>query len=257
MQPALNHRIGDKSLRRGYADAMALSDICADCAVRDHALCGSLDDRELDALNSLGQKRRIARGETLIWAGDDNLICANLLSGVMKMVASTSDGREQIVGLLYPADFVGQPYREEADFSITALTDAELCVFPRLPFQRVLEDHVRMERLLLQRTLQTLNEARNRMLTLARKSASERVAGFLLDMEVRAASAGCRATPTGPATFDLSLTRGQIADVLGLTIETVSRQLTKLKEAGLIRLPGGRAITISNRDALERRAEAA
>lgn len=257
VRPALNTRIGDKSLQCRYDDAMALTDICADCSVRDHALCGSLDDRELDALNSLGQTRRIARGETLIWAGDDNLICANLLSGVMKMVASTSDGREQIVGLLYPADFVGQPYSEEADFSITALTDAELCVFPRLPFQRVLEDHVRMERLLLQRTLQTLNEARNRMLTLARKSASERVAGFLLDMAERAAGTGCRATPSGPATFDLSLTRGQIADVLGLTIETVSRQLTKLKDAGLIRLPGGRAITISNRDALERRAEAA
>jgi CRP/FNR family transcriptional regulator len=236
---------------------MILAAICAECAVRDQALCGSLDDRELRALNSVGQRRHVARGESVMWAGEDSLICANLLSGVLKLVASTADGREQIVGLLYPADFVGQPYAERADFTITALTDVELCVFPRLAFERVLEDHVRMERLLLQRTLQALGDARGRMLTLARKSAEEKIAGFLVDMAARAGATGCRASAGGPMTFDLPLTRGQIADVLGLTIETVSRQMTRLKAAGVIGLPGGRSVTISDPGALESRAEAA
>ena len=239
-----------------YQPSMATMDICADCAVRDKALCGSLNDQELVALNTLGQRRRVARGQTVIWAGDESIICGNLLSGVLKLVAATSDGREQIVGLLYPADFVGQPYAEHAAFSITALTDAELCVFPRLAFQRVLEDHARMEHLLLQRTLRALSDARGRMLTLARKSAEERIAGFLLDMAARAGASGCRATPDGPMTFDLPLTRGQIADVLGLTIETVSRQMTKLRSAGVIALPGGRGDTIADHDALELRAAA-
>ncbi|WP_404338319.1 Crp/Fnr family transcriptional regulator [Sphingomonas sp. MMS12-HWE2-04] len=236
---------------------MALSDLCTDCAVRDRALCGSLSDQELEALNRLGQRRKVARGESVIWAGDENLICANLLSGVLKLVASTADGREQIVGLLYPADFVGQPFGEHADFTITALTDAELCVFPRRPFARVLENHGRMEHLLLQRTLRALNEARGRMLALARKSAEEKIAGFLLDMAARAGSTGCRASPDGPLTFDLPLSRGQIADVLGLTIETVSRQMTKLRSAGVIGLPGGRAITIADQAGLALRAEVA
>ena len=236
---------------------MATLDLCADCAVRDQALCGSLTDTELTALNILGQKRNIARGETMIWAGDESIICANLLSGVLKLVAATPDGREQIVGLLYPADFVGQPYAGQADFTITALTDAELCIFPRDAFERVLEDHARMERLLLQRTFAALGEARSRMLMLARNTAAEKVAGFLLGMADRAGSAGCRASDDGPVTFDLPLTRGQIADVLGLTIETVSRQLTKLKAAGIIALPGVRAVTIRDRAALEARAEAA
>jgi CRP/FNR family transcriptional regulator len=236
---------------------MGASDICADCAVRDQALCASLSDKELVALNTLGQRRRIARGQTVMWAGDESIICANLLSGVLKLVAATADGREQIVGLLYPADFVGQPYAEQTEFTITALTDVELCVFPRLGFRRVLEDHARMEQLLLQRTLRALSDARGRMLTLARKSAEERVAGFLLDMAARAGATGCRATPGGPMTFDLPLTRGQIADVLGLTIETVSRQMTKLKGAGVIALPGGRAVTIADQEALQSRAEAA
>lgn len=236
---------------------MFVTDICADCAVRDQSLCGSLTDKELSALNLLGRRQTVARGETVIWAGDESIVCANLLAGVLKLSASTVDGREQIVGLLYPADFVGRLYAEEADFTVTALTDAELCVFPRKPFEQVLEDHVRMERLLLQRTFAALEEARGRMLMLARKSAEEKIAGFLLGMADRADGARCRATASGPVTFDLPLTRGQIADVLGLTIETVSRQLTKLKTAGLIALPGARGVTIRDRAALKARAEPA
>nr|WP_326521540.1 Crp/Fnr family transcriptional regulator [Sphingomonas abietis] len=225
--------------------------------MRDQALCGSLTDAELGALNRLGRRQTIARGETVIWAGDESIICGNLLEGVLKLSASSSDGREQIVGLLYPADFVGRPYADDADFTVTALTDAELCVFPRKTFEGLLEDHVRMERLLLQRTFAALGEARSRMLMLARSSAEERVASFLLGMADRAGSASCRAMPDGPVTFDLPLTRGQVADVLGLTIETVSRQMTKLKAAGVISLPGGRAVTLRDRDALRARAEAA
>jgi CRP/FNR family transcriptional regulator len=233
---------------------MIVTDICADCAVRDQSLCGSLTDGELQSLNALGRRRAVVRGETIIWAGDDSIVCANLLSGVLKLSAATSDGREQIVGLLYPADFIGRPYTEEADFTVTALTEAELCVFPRKPFEGVLEDHARMERLLLQRTFAALAEARGRMLMLARSSAEEKVAGFLLGMADRAGSSGCRASEAGPVTFDLPLTRGQVADVLGLTIETVSRQMTKLKTAGIIALPGVRAVTIRDRAALKARA---
>lgn len=236
---------------------MVMAVACSDCAVRDQALCGSLTDGELVALNSISQRRQVSAGETIMWAGDESLNCANIISGVLKMVASTADGREQIVGLLHAADFVGAPYAEQIDFTTTALTDAMLCFFPRKPFERVVEDHARLEHLLLQRTLKALNDARNRMLTLARRSAAEKVAGLLIDMADRAGFRGCRAGPTGPLTFDLPLSRGQMADVLGLTIETVSRQLTKLKAAGVIAVPGGRAITIANRVALEARAEAA
>lgn len=220
--------------------------ICSDCAVRDRALCGSLDDSELRALNTLGRRRRLSRGDTLIWAGDESMICGNLLSGVMKLSVSTMDGREQTVGLLYPADFVGRPYAEQADFSVTALGDVELCIFPRKAFEQVLQDHARMERLLLQRTFAALDEARARMLALARLSAAEKVGGFLLDMADR--SGGCRATAFGPVTFDLPLTRGEMAEALGLTTETVSRQLTRLKAKKAIALHGARGITIRDRD---------
>ena len=119
---------------------MTTSDPCADCGVRDQALCGTLTDEELESLNRLGRRRHVGKGETIAWAGDDNLVCANLLSGVLKLTAATADGREQIVGLVYPADFVGRPFADRVDYDITAMTDAELCVFPREPFERALDD---------------------------------------------------------------------------------------------------------------------
>lgn len=240
-----------------YDRRMSTINGCADCVVRDQTLCSSLTDVELTALNTHGRKQTLARDGTLIWAGDDSLICANVISGVLKLVASTADGREQIVGLLFAADFVGRPYADHSEFTVTAVTDVELCVFPRGPFERVLEDHVRMERMLLQRTLAALDQARAQMLVLARSSAAEKVAGFLASMAVRARGAGCRATLDGALTFDLPLSRGQIADVLGLTIETVSRQITRLRVDRIIDLPGGRTITLLDGDALANRAELA
>jgi CRP/FNR family transcriptional regulator len=233
---------------------MSGPNLCADCAVRDRALCGSLSNDELSALNSLGRRRMMRRGETMIWAGEESIICGNLLSGVLMLETSTVDGREQIVGLLFPADFVGWPYAGEAEFTVRAASDAELCLFPREPFQAVLEDHVRMERLLLQRTMAALDEARRRMLTLGRRNAGEKVAGFLLDIADRVGASSCQATPLGPVTFDLPLTRGEMANLLGLTIETVSRHLTKLVEAGLIALPSARGVTIRDPGGLQRAA---
>nr|AGU10203.1 Crp-like helix-turn-helix domain [uncultured organism] len=237
--------------------AMALPHTCTDCTIRDASLCGSLDDEELRALNTLGERRHYPRGSAVIRAGEESAICGNILSGTLKLATSTSDGREQIVGLLHRAEFVGHPYAEKSGHSVEALTNVELCVFPRSQFQRVMEDHVRLERLLLQRTLAALEEARARMLLLGRKSAGERVADFLLEMTRKAGENGCRPSPAGPLTFDLPLTRGQMADVLGLTIETVSRHLTKLKKAGVIALSGARTVTISDQRALEALSEAA
>lgn len=226
----------------------AIPDRCADCAVRDSALCASLADDELEALNVMARRKTIPRGQVVVWEGDASSLCANIVSGVLKVTSATVDGREQIVGLLFPGDFVGQPFRAETSLTVTALSDADLCIYPRQGFETVLDDHSKLERMLLQRTMSALDDARARMLSLGRKSAEERVSGFVLEMADR-----CQAE--GPQeSFDLPLTRGQMADVLGLTIETVSRQLTNLKGAGLIAVLAGRGIAILDRAGLEARA---
>jgi CRP/FNR family transcriptional regulator len=220
------------------------------------ALCATLADGELTAFRRRGRRQRVERGDTIFWAGEESLVCGNLMTGVLKLTASTSDGREQIVGLLYPGDFVGALFEATAGYSVTALTDAELCVFPRRDFQRMLDSHTAASRFLLKRTLGDLDRMRDWMLLLGRKCAQEKLAAFLLETAVRVLPDGHgRITRSKP--FELPLTRQGIADVLGLTIETVSRQMTKLKTDGLITIHGNRHIAIEDPSALECLAEAA
>jgi CRP/FNR family transcriptional regulator len=248
-----NSAVGQAAFRAATVGSAGLEGArsgCSDCAVRQESICGGLDDAELQTLHRIGRRRRVARGETVGWAGEEGGSCANILSGMFKLSALTGDGREQIVGLLYPSDFVGRPYAWQTEFTATALSDAELCVFPRMDFEGALALHGALSGALLRRTLETLDAARRRMLLLARQSAEERVASFLIDMADRPGA--CQGTPGGPVTFDLPLSRGVMGDVLGVTIETVSRQMTRFKAAGIIALPGGRAVTILRRVELER-----
>jgi CRP/FNR family transcriptional regulator len=232
---------------------------CSNCGVRDRALCGSLSDAELADLSKLGMQRRLVRGETLLRAGEPPLVCANLQSGVMKISSLTASGAEAIVGLVYPGDFIGRPYAASADHDVVALNDVSLCVFPRAAFERALSDHRRMEHVLLERTLVELDRARNWLVRMGRATAGARVAGFLDDMGRRLAISDCQRgdAPAGRPSraFDLPLSRGEIADLLGLTIETVSRQMTRLRAAGIIDLPGGRAIVVRDPAGLAAAAE--
>jgi CRP/FNR family transcriptional regulator len=198
-------------------------------------LCGSVDLDELSALSAIGRRRTLAVGQVLAWAGDDNLLCANVVSGILKVTVSTANGREQIVGLVFAGDFVGQLFAETSSMTVTALVDSDLCVYPRERFERVL-------------TVASLNDARERMLTLGKRGAQERVAGFLLDLVDRTAMAA----PDGSISIDVPVSRGDMADFLGLTIETVSRQMTRLKALGAVALArGGRTIVVKERAALE------
>ncbi len=188
----------------------------------------------------------IPRGRTLVWEGEDAALVANVIEGVLKLSISTSDGREQIVGVVYPSDFIGRPFGDRSQYSVTALVDSKVCMFPRSAFDRFAHEHPELERRLLNRTLDELDRARRWMLLLGRKSAAERVASFLIEMSQRLAETG--PDPQIPLdNFDLPLDRQQIADVLGLTIETVSRQLSAMRAAGVIELPGRRSLSIRDR----------
>jgi CRP/FNR family transcriptional regulator len=190
-------------------------------------------------------------GESLIWEGDDSLLVANVVEGVLKLSTGTEDGREQIVGMVFPSDFIGRPFGATTGHGVTALTDAKVCVFNRRDFDAFAREHPALEHKLLQRTLAELDRTRRWMLLLGRKSASEKVASFLLEMADRMATPGCETMQMpDEIRLDLPVSRQQIADVLGLTIETVSRQFTRLKAEGVIDLPSRRQVVILNRQML-------
>jgi CRP/FNR family transcriptional regulator, anaerobic regulatory protein len=225
---------------------------CDTCVIRNRAICAALETGELAALNTIGRRRILAAGESLIWEGEESVLVANVIEGVLKLSTGTEDGREQIVGVVYPSDFIGQPFASTIGHSVTALTDAKVCVFACKDFEVFAREHPALEHKLLQRTLAELDRTRRWMLLLGRKSAGEKVATFLLDMSERLVEPGCSdAVGVGPLRrFSLPFSRQQVADVLGLTIETVSRQFTRLKAEGVINLPSRREVQIIDRGAL-------
>jgi len=197
----------------------------------------------------MGRHVPIRRGETLIWEGDESVLVANVIKGVFKLSTSTADGREQIVGIVYPSDFIGRPFGGTAQHSVTALSDAQLCLFTRPAFDSFAHEHPQLQNKLLERTLTELDRAHGWMLALGRKSASERVATFLLDMAQRLRESG--SADVQGERFVLPLTRQQMGDLLGLTIETVSRQLTRMRQADIIALPDRHAVVILDSAAME------
>ena len=219
---------------------------CASCVVRNRAICASLNPEELLLLGKMGRKQRVKAGQTLLWEGDDAPVVANVLEGVLKLVVATADGREQIVGIVFPSDFIGRPFGKESPYSVTAMTDAEVCIFNRNAFDEFAGNHPDLQQKLLRRTLDELDRARHWMMLLGRKSASEKVASFLLDMFDR-----LRVTDDSVSdSFDLKLTQEEIGDSIGLTSVHVNRMIRQMEQEGLISRSNGR-ITLHQMGRLE------
>ena len=150
-----------------------------------------------------------------------------------------------MVGLLLPSDFVGRPGRNLAPFDVVAATEVTLCRFQRAPFEKLLNTSPNIGPRLLQMTLDELDAAREWMLLLGRKTAREKIASLLAIFTSRDANLNFRTT-TGKVQFELPLSREAMADYLGLTLETVSRQMSALKREGVIVLESKRLISIAN-----------
>lgn len=227
---------------------------CEACSIRNRAICADLDNQEINLLNKIGRRRTLRAGEPLLWEGEEAVRVANVIDGVLKLSTRTNDGREQILGLAYPSDFLGRPFGDTTPYGVEALTDADVCVFERKDFDRFAREHPRLEHRLLERTLAELDRTRRWMLLLGRMNAEQKLATFLLEMTDRLG-------PVAPLQLDraerlaLPLSRQQIADVLGLTIETVSRQFTRMKAERLIDLPSRREVVILDRAGLKDRAD--
>jgi CRP/FNR family transcriptional regulator len=235
--------------------AMACEDVepvslqCNDCPIRHRAVCARCETDELERLEEIKYYRSFEAGQTVIWAGDQMDFVASVVSGIATLTQTLEDGRTQMVGLLLPSDFVGRPGRASAAYNVTATTDILMCCFRKKPFEEMMERTPHIAQRLLQMTLDELDAAREWMLLLGRKTAREKIASLLSIVARRDASIKLRAAE-GRMTFDLPLTREAMADYLGLTLETVSRQMSALKRDGVIELEGKRHVTVPNMDRL-------
>ncbi len=218
---------------------------CNTCGIRHKAICDAMSAHEIQALNRLSRKRSVPAGQVILGEGEARTIFANIVSGVVKLTKTLDDGRQHIIGLLFASDFLGRAFRDDNPYFAEAATDVELCVFPTAGFERLLVEHPGLEHRLFQYTLTELNSCQEWMLLLARKKAEERVASFLLMIAKRVPNLGCaHSDRPNEVRFILPLSRTEISDCLGLTIETVSRQITRLKTKGVIELMNYREIVI-------------
>ncbi len=217
---------------------------CHHCAIRHHSVCGALKEEELFELNKIARQKHFKAGETIVSDTEAADFFANIVSGVVKLSKTMSDGRQQIVGLLFSPDFLGRAYRTHHTYFAEAATDVTLCSFPHNAFETILKKFPELEHRLFAHTLDELDSAREWMLLLGRKTAAEKVANFLYILAKRSHLQGCSSPNEDTASFAIPLTRADMADYLGLTIETVSRQMTKLKKNNVILMQDNRYINV-------------
>jgi CRP/FNR family transcriptional regulator len=227
--------------------------VCRSCEARHQGICGALNSEQLLYLSKYTNRSTYGESHELVSDGEEVERYSNILSGVVKLSKLLADGRQQIVGLQFAPDFLGRPFKSTSDTSAEAVTDVRVCSFPKSVLETMMRDSPELEHILHEQTLRELDDARDWMMTLGRKSASEKVASFLYLI-------GTNIDPDQDSTdnsvsFKIPLKRADIADFLGLTIETVSRQLTKLRKTGVVIIENNRLVTIPDMRSLKRACE--
>lgn len=203
--------------------------LCDYCAVRDLAICHALGDRCNERLATIISSTRLRPKQVLFVESEPATCHYTIISGVLSLSKSVGDGRRQIIGFLFPGDFVGIAVHDHYSCTAQAVTSAELCRMPREPFKGLTTEFPELKHRLLEVVSDELGEAQYHMLMLGRKNAEERLASFLLHLSHRAPLRGECANPV-----ELPMSRGDIGDYLGLTLETVSRTFAALRDKGLI-----------------------
>ena len=223
---------------------------CRRCGARPRAICADCAPAELEELDRIKTYRRFAAGEPVAWAGERMAMIGSVIEGVAALSITLADGRRQTVGLLLPSDFLGRPGRDRVAYDVIAATDVTFCMFRYAEFERLLAQSPALSHRLLEMKMDELEVAREWMVLLGRKTARERIASLLVMLGRREAEAAGRGGPGDGLLFPLRITREAMADYLGLTIETVSRQLSQLRRDGLIRLRENRGVEIPDFEAL-------
>ncbi|MCE2522830.1 MAG: Crp/Fnr family transcriptional regulator [Rhodobacteraceae bacterium] len=216
---------------------------CSVCPVRDHAVCSRCNPEEFEQFKAIRRIRSFSKGAHIMRAGEPMTSVGSLTRGSAYLRRSLEDGRRQMVGLLMPGDFIGRPGRREVAFDIIAGTEVQLCQFRIGDFERILQASPAVSRRLLEMTLDELDAARLWMLVLGRATSRERLTSLFALLVQHDARHMSRKIGIS-AKIELPFARSDIAEFLGLTIETVSRRFSDLQGDGLIRIEGRRKILI-------------
>jgi len=228
-------------------DPRGATDPCRTCDARAISVCNAVPDADIARLASIAAVTEVPAGQGFIDEGEPANCFFNITAGTAKLFKLLPDGRRQITGFVGPGHFLGLAVSATYAFSAEAVERVRFCRFQRAALRHLLDEFPLMEKRLLEAAATELVAAQEKMLLLGRKTARERLASFLL-MQSR------QGLPCGHARrqFKLPMTRSDIADYLGLTIETVSRTLTRLRSERVIEIVSQSELLIEDPAGLER-----
>lgn len=220
---------------------------CRLCGAREFNICQALAPVQQEKLFALAFRLQLGKRERVFTAGDPVHYVYNLTEGMVCLSRSLADGRRQILGFLLPGDFIGFEAGNTHRCDAEALTEAKACRFERTTFDGFLRDNPEVALNLLRMASSDLALAARHEVLLGRKTAVERIASFLIDLRDRSGARHLRTQPLA-----LPMTRSEIADYTGLTIETVSRVLGRLTAGKVIERMSTSAVRILDEARLER-----
>jgi CRP/FNR family transcriptional regulator, anaerobic regulatory protein len=221
-------------------------DPCSVCVARPLSVCNAIDDADLARLAAVAVVTEAPAGRTFISEGEPADSFFNVTAGSAKLFKLLPDGRRQITGFVGIGHFLGLAVSDVYAFSAEAMEPVRYCRFSRPRLRALLDDFPLMEKRLLEVAANELVAAQEQMLLLGRKTARERLASFLVLQSRQGLPCG-----SSRSRFTLPMSRSDIADYLGLTIETVSRTLTRLRGERLIDLVSQSELAILDPNGLE------
>ena len=227
-------------------DPHSAADPCSTCGVRTISVCDAIPDDELAQLAAISVVAEAPSGQCFIEEGEPARCFFNITAGTARLFKLLPDGRRQITGFAGPGHFLGLAVRDTYAFSAEAIDAVRYCRFQRTAMRAWLDDHPLMEQRLLAVAAGELVAAQEQMLLLGRKTARERLASFLLMQSRQSMLCG-----HSRQRFSLPMIRNDIADYLGVTVETVSRTFTRLCTERIIDTEAQSQVVILDPVALE------
>ncbi|WP_074832300.1 Crp/Fnr family transcriptional regulator [Bradyrhizobium ottawaense] len=216
---------------------------CSACTVRSLSICGALDQADLAEFERIARNFQFAPNTSIFTAGQVVGAVHNLTAGVARLYKLMADGRRQVIGFALPGDFLGASPSYRYSFSADAINAVAACRLSREAFTHFIEQRPRFLLRINEFVARELMQAQEQMLLLGRRTAEEKIAAFLIGWRKRLVHIGDERD-----IISLPMNRQDIADYLGLTIETVSRTLTRFeRERMLVIISGGVRLLDSSR----------
>ena len=220
---------------------------CTICKVRTYSFCRCLDDSKLQVFSNISFQKEFSNGENIFIQNDPSQYLYNITEGNVKIYQLLDDGRIQIIGFLYPGDFFGTYRNNKYNYCAQSIGELKVCVFEQKILDRYLDENPVLSKELLNKTSFELTLAQDRITVLGKLKAVERISKFLLNISEQRERIGWQNNP-----ISLPMTRQDIADYLGLTIETVSREFSNLKSSNIIKIISSKQIYLVDLESLKK-----